>query len=114
MTVWLDAQLSPALVPWFRPTLKVPAVAVRDLRLREATDAAIFQAARDANAVVLTKDADFVRLLEQQGPPPQIVWITCGNTSNEVLTRLIERSWLAISALLVAGEPLVELRGPLL
>jgi predicted nuclease of predicted toxin-antitoxin system len=114
VTVWLDAQLSPVLATWFRQTLDVSAVAVRDLQLRNATDAVIFQAARDAHAVVLTKDADFVRLLEQQGPPPQVVWITCGNTSNAALTRLIAGSWATVSALLGAGEPLVELSGPLL
>ena len=113
MTFWIDAQLSPALATWLRQTLDVSAVAVRDLQLRDATDAAIFQAARDAHAIVLTKDGDFVRLLEQHGPPPQVVWITCGNTSNAVLTRMIERSWSTVSALLVAGEALVELRGPL-
>ena len=113
MTVWLDAQLSPALAPWFRQTLQVSAVAVRDLQLHEATDAAIFLAARAAKAIVLTKDADFVRLVEQRGPPPQVVWITCGNTSNAVLTRLIAGSWSTVSALLGSGEALVELRGPL-
>jgi predicted nuclease of predicted toxin-antitoxin system len=114
VTLWLDAQLSPALATWFRDTLSVSAVAVRDLQLRDAADAVIFQAARDAHAVVLTKDADFVRLLEQHGPPPQVVWITCGNTSNAALTRLIANSWATVSALLEAGEPLVELSGPLL
>jgi predicted nuclease of predicted toxin-antitoxin system len=112
VTVWIDAQLSPALATWFRQTLDVSAVAVRDLQLRDATDAAIFEAARDATAIVLTKDADFVRLLEQRGPPPQVVWVTCGNTSNAVLTRLIEGSWSTVVALLVTGEPLVELGGP--
>jgi predicted nuclease of predicted toxin-antitoxin system len=114
VTVWLDAQLSPALAPWFRQTLDVSAVAVRDLQLRDAADVAIFQAARDAHAIVLTKDADCVRLLEQHGPPPQVIWITCGNTSNAILTRLIEGSWSTVSALLVAGEALVELGAPLL
>ena len=113
MTVWVDAQLSPALATWFRQTLDVSAVAVRDLQLRDATDVAIFQAAREAHAIVATKDADFVRLLEQHGPPPQVFWITCGNTSNAVLTRMIKRSWSAVAALLAAGEPLVELSGPL-
>jgi len=82
VTLWLDAQLSPSPATWFRQALQVSAVAVRALQLREATDAVIFQAARNARAVVVTKDADFVRLVEQHGPPPQVVWLTCGNTSN--------------------------------
>jgi predicted nuclease of predicted toxin-antitoxin system len=56
--------------------------AVRDLNLQRATDPEIFAAARGANVIVLTKDADFVELLEKHGPPPQVVLVTCGNTSN--------------------------------
>jgi predicted nuclease of predicted toxin-antitoxin system len=73
MRVWVDAQLSPALARWMVETLGVDATALRDLGLRDANDATIFRAARDGSAVVLTKDADFVSLVERHGPPPQIV-----------------------------------------
>lgn len=56
----------------------------------------------------MTKDVDFVRLLERHGPPPQVLWLTCGNTSNERLVRILSGYWPAISTLLSAGEPLVE------
>ncbi len=113
MTVWIDAQLSPDLAIWFQRSLSVTAIPVRELQLRDATDEAIFQAARVAKAVVLTKDSDFVRLLERRGPPPQVVWLTCGNTSNLALTRILERSWEAVSAMIAAGEALVEISGAL-
>ncbi|MGK5081926.1 DUF5615 family PIN-like protein [Bdellovibrionota bacterium FG-1] len=45
---------------------------VRDLNLRDAADEVIFAAAKVANAVVITKDKDFVNLLMQQGAPPQV------------------------------------------
>ena len=77
MTIWIDAQLSPSLARWISETFGFPAQAVRDLGLREAKDFAIFQAARKAVATVLTKDADFPRLLEQHGPPPKVLWLTC-------------------------------------
>ena len=54
--------------------------AVRDVHLREAKDREIFEAARRAGAVVMTKDADFPALIERFVPPPQVTWITCGNT----------------------------------
>ena len=50
-------------------------------------------AAREAGAIVMTKDGDFIELLAQHGSPPQVVWVTCGNTSNERLRRLVCRSW---------------------
>ena len=55
---------------------------IRDLDLREAEDPDIFYKAREADAIVITKDRDFVELLGRLGPPPKIIWITCGNTSN--------------------------------
>lgn len=80
MTLWLDAQLSPFLAPWLTATLGVEARAVRELGLRDAKDREIFLAAREANAVIVSKDSDFLRLLDRLGPPPQILWLTLGNT----------------------------------
>lgn len=111
MLVWTDAHLSPALAPWLRATFGVEAVPVRELGLREAEDPVIFAAAREAKAVVLTKDSDFVDLLTRYGPPPQILWLTCGNTSNAALRRILAEAWPRIAELLDRGEPLVELSG---
>ena len=87
MTLWIDNQLPPALAGWMRATFFIDCLPVRDLNLQRATDPEIFAAARSANAVVLTKDADFVELLEKHRPPPQVVLVTCGNTSNARLAR---------------------------
>jgi predicted nuclease of predicted toxin-antitoxin system len=92
VTLWLDARLSPALAPWLAATCDVSCDAVRDLGLRDAADRDIFMAGRAAGAVIVTKDADFVRLLEQFGPPPPVVWVTCGNTSNARLRELVART----------------------
>jgi predicted nuclease of predicted toxin-antitoxin system len=109
VTIWLDAQLSPALATWISETLDVTCKAVRELGLRDAADGQIFEAARAAAAVVMTKHADFVRLLERHGPPPHVLWVTCGNTSNQVLRQLLRRVWPDVRAMLEAGESLVEI-----
>ena len=57
----------------------------------------------------MTKDGDFVDLLAQHGAPPQVIWLTCGNTSNVRLRRLIETAWPTILPMLERGEALVEL-----
>jgi len=62
---WIDAQLPPALAPWLGRRFGLQAVAVRDLNLRDADDPAIFDAARKAGAVVLTKDNDRQHLQRQ-------------------------------------------------
>ena len=72
MTLWIDAHLSPLIAAWLTWTfVDVQAVPLRDLGLRDAEDEEIFQAAKAAGVVVLTKDADFRHLLNQFGPPPQ-------------------------------------------
>ena len=108
MKIWIDAQISPIIANWLNSTYKVDAVAVRDLRLRDATDRDIFYSAREAQAIVLTKDRDLVDLVIQFGPPPQILWITCGNTSNTKLKRILAQAWPSAITLLGAGEKIVE------
>jgi len=78
MRIWVDAQMSPAIATWISSNYAVNAVAIRDLGLRDAEDKEIFEAARQEKAVVMTKDSDFVLLLDKLGPPPQVIWVTCG------------------------------------
>jgi predicted nuclease of predicted toxin-antitoxin system len=109
MIFWIDAQLSPALAPWITSEFGVKAYSVKWLGYRDAEDCVIFQAAHQANAVVVTKDSDFLRLLDEFGPPPQIVWITLGNTSNAHMRDVLRRLLPQAIALLKLGEPLVEI-----
>jgi len=45
--LWIDAQLSPALVLWIRETFHIEAYAVRDLGLRDAKDPSYLQSRTD-------------------------------------------------------------------
>ena len=108
--VWIDAQLPPALARWLAHEFAVDAVHVNDIGYLGADDPVIFAAARaDGAAVVITKDEDFLRLLDRHGPPPQVVWVTLGNVRNAVLRDAVLRHWPQLATLLRAGEPLVEL-----
>ncbi|OHE80801.1 MAG: hypothetical protein A2107_01365 [Verrucomicrobia bacterium GWF2_62_7] len=107
--IWVDAQLSPSLADWITAELGEPAQPVRAMGLRDAKDTEIFQAARAANAIVLTKDSDFADLLDQLGPPPSVIWLTCGNTSNAVLRDTLRRALPRALSLLKKGETLVEI-----
>jgi predicted nuclease of predicted toxin-antitoxin system len=109
MTLWIDAQLPPALAGWIRSTFTVDAFAVRDLGLRDATDMAIFAAAKEADAWIMTKDVDFVRLVEEKGSPPKVIWITCGNTSNDRLKEILLSTLVQAIGLLQRDEQLVEI-----
>ena len=91
MIVWVDAQLSPGTARWLSSRFAIEATPVRDLGLRESPDWQIFEAARTAGAVVMTKDRDFVEMVERRGPPPQVVWVTVGNTSDQRLRGVLGR-----------------------
>jgi predicted nuclease of predicted toxin-antitoxin system len=107
--VWVDAQLSPALAPWITQEFGVEAFSARYLTLVRAKDREIFEAAREADAVVLTKDADFTLWLKRLGPPPRILWLRCGNTSNAYLKRLLRKTFPSALDLIISGEMLVEI-----
>jgi predicted nuclease of predicted toxin-antitoxin system len=109
MTIWIDAQMSPAIAVWVSSNFAVSAVAIRDVGLRDAKDTEIFQAARRENAIVMTKDSDFVLLLDRLGAPPQVIWITCGNTSNARLKEILTNTLPKALELLKSGEELVEI-----
>ncbi|WP_217992542.1 DUF5615 family PIN-like protein [Longimonas halophila] len=82
--IWIDAQLSPALAAWINRTYDdINAQSVQAVGLRDAEDEKIFQAVRDANVIVMSKDSDFLNLLDRHGLPPKVIWVTCGNTSNQ-------------------------------
>ncbi len=109
MTLWLDAHLSPRIARWVSETFGCEATPVRDLNLRESEDDQIFFAARSANAIVITKDSDFVDLLERHGRPPKIIWLTCGNTSEAALKHILSSALPEAIRLLDSGEDLVEI-----
>jgi len=57
----------------------------------------------------VTKDRDFVDLLEIYGPPPKVLWVTCGNTSNARMKSVLAKEFPSALELLNGGESLVEL-----
>lgn len=109
MTIWLDAQISPRLARWIEETFHVQCLHVRDLGLRNTEDTEVFQKARDAGSVIMTKDEDFVRLVEQNGSPPQVIWVTCGNTLNDRFKTLLQKTFPDAMSLIASGERVVEI-----
>ncbi|MDE0465961.1 MAG: DUF5615 family PIN-like protein [Candidatus Poribacteria bacterium] len=109
MKIWIDAQLSPALAPWLSNTFAVEAFSVRRLGLQDASDERIFFAARTEKAIVITKDRDFVQLLERLGPPPKVIWVTCGNISNAQMRDVLRQDFQITLSRLQEGKSLVEI-----
>ena len=113
MNIWVNAQLPPTLASWLNGTFEVNAIALRDLGLRDARDVEIFEAARIANTIIMTKDSDFVDLVCRLGSPPQILWLTCGNVTNRNLRQLLMITFPEALEKLRQGEAIVEISSSL-
>jgi predicted nuclease of predicted toxin-antitoxin system len=59
----------------------------------------------------MTKDSDFVALVQRLGMPPQVLWLTCGNLSALELQSLLSREFAAALQALQAGQMVVEISG---
>jgi predicted nuclease of predicted toxin-antitoxin system len=59
MNIWIDAQLPPTLANWISSNFDITATSLKEISLRDAKDIEIFEAAKFANAIIMTKDSDF-------------------------------------------------------
>ncbi|MGK5089785.1 DUF5615 family PIN-like protein [Bdellovibrionota bacterium FG-2] len=108
MIFWVDEQISPKFAGWLTQQFQVEAHSVGTLGYSSTGDDEIFKKARDAKAVVITKDRDFREMVLQQGAPPQVIWVTCGNTSTARLQVVFAKAFPLALELLRGGEVLVE------
>ncbi|MBE9210712.1 DUF5615 family PIN-like protein [Nostoc sp. LEGE 06077] len=109
MKLWIDSQLPPTLASWVISSFGIEALSLRDIGLRDAKDIEIFEAARIANVIIMTKDSDFVDLVCRLGIPPQILWLTCGNVTNRNLRQLLTIILPDALQQLRQGEMIVEI-----
>jgi predicted nuclease of predicted toxin-antitoxin system len=89
MIIWVDAHLSPSIATWTNQAFSITVLALHYVGLRDAEDEEIFEAPKAQGVIFMTKNSDFVDLVDRLGtPPPQIIWLTCGNTSNSRLREI--------------------------
>jgi len=104
----IDQQLPPLLAAWLRGQ-GFDALHTREAGLRDAEDHEIWAWAHNAEAIVVTKDQDFVQLRSARGGA-RLVWVRVGNCDNPTLIARFERSWAAVAERLRGGDDVVELR----
>lgn len=109
--IWLDNNLSPRLTSWVKATFGIDCVQIRDLGLARASDREIFEKAREVGALLISKDRDIAELVLRLGPPPALIWLTCGNTSNRALRSLLAVHLPSALAMIESGEAIVEIGG---
>lgn len=88
MRLLFDENLSPRLVEALEPDYPGSAH-VRMLGLRGATDAAIWERARQEAYVIVSKDNDFRQLSFLHGAPPKVIWLSVGNGGTEAILHFL-------------------------
>ena len=106
MRFLVDAQLPPGLCRWLAARGH-EASHVHELGLGAAADADIAAHAESEDAVLLSKDEDF--LILRQPDRFGLLWLRCGNTTNRALATWLEERWERVEELLGMGERLIEL-----
>jgi len=64
---------------------------VRDVGLKDAIDAAVWQYAAQHGLIIVTKDADFHQRSFLFGHPPKVIWIRVGNCSTAMIEAMLRR-----------------------
>lgn len=109
MKFLVDAQLPPALARLL-DAAGHEAQHVKDIGLRDALDAAIWDQALRIGAAVITKDEDFAARCLRDEPSPAVVWLRVGNSSRAALLHWFMPLLPQIIELIEGGETLIELR----
>ncbi|MEO5493482.1 MAG: DUF5615 family PIN-like protein [Sphingomonas sp.] len=106
MKFLIDAQLPPALCVWSRDRGH-SSTHVVDIGMVAGSDAEIAARAEVDDAILISKDEDFVTL--RLPDRFALLWLRCGNTTNPALFAWLDPRWRQIEALL-AHERFVEAR----
>ena len=110
MTVWIDANLSPALARWITESfVDIEAFSAVYLGLLDADDVQIRAAAQHAGAVILTKDRDFADAAQRDAAQPPVLWVRAGSTSTPAMKRILSARLPAALGALSRGARIVEL-----
>jgi predicted nuclease of predicted toxin-antitoxin system len=107
MRCLIDAQLPPGLCSWLREQ-GVEAQHVFDVLGGQTPDTSIAEYAKANKLVLITKDDDF-RL---RHPPVdyRLIWLRCGNITNQSLRAWLGQRWPEVRQRLDDGEVFVEVR----
>ena len=103
-----DVHIPPSLVLFFRAH-GFEAIHVFEIGLHMAPDDEIWDYARSRNAIVITKDKDFVRIA-LANPGPRLILVRIGNSTAKTLRSKFEQLLPDLIELLENGDRVIELR----
>jgi predicted nuclease of predicted toxin-antitoxin system len=95
MKLLFDQNLSPRL-PRLLADIYADSVHVREVGLRDAVDAAIWDYARSHGFAIVSKDSDFQQRSLLYGSPPKFIWLRVGNCPVKTTEDLLRKHSAAI------------------
>lgn len=110
MRIWIDAHISPGVAAWLNETFEYESFSLSGLGLRDADDLTIFLKAKDTHAIFITKDSDFVDLIETRGAPPKLILLKTGNTTNRRLREIFATHLKDAISKFEEGETIIEIK----
>jgi predicted nuclease of predicted toxin-antitoxin system len=110
MKFWLNANLAPRIAKWLCQEFRIDCVALVELKEESLNDEEIFERAKRENAVVITKDFDFVNLVTSRGAPPQVLILSVGNCTNKDLIEILRKNFGEALKLILDGQAIVEIK----
>jgi len=105
----IDAQLPPRLACALTEAGH-QAEHVEDLGMRHAKDSVIWEYAMTQQAVIVSKDEDFVERVRRTPGGPVIVWLRIGNAANAALLSWFLPILPSVVARIRSGDRLIEVR----
>jgi predicted nuclease of predicted toxin-antitoxin system len=95
MKLLFDQNLSPRL-PRLLADIYADSIHVREVGLRDAVDAAIWDYAKLHGFVIVSKDSDFQQRSLLHGSPPKFIWLRVGNCPVKTTEDLLRKHSAAI------------------
>lgn len=65
--------------------------------LAEASDARVWEHARDAGLTLISQDSDFAEMAAVLGAPPKVIWLRAGNQPTAAVEEALRREARAIA-----------------
>ena len=92
--LWLDMQLSPKLAIWIESNFSIKTISSYNLFINDEKDEVIFIKAKEkGNVILLSKDQDFLGILDRLKSPPKLIWLTMGNCPNKKMKLILEENF---------------------
>ncbi|WP_299289915.1 DUF5615 family PIN-like protein [uncultured Mucilaginibacter sp.] len=109
--IWLDVQISPIIAKWMAEDTGLNVKSSFALGFKSMTDQAIYQQAKVyGNVILISKDTDFVEIVNRLGSPPKLINLKIGNCDNRKLWQFLQKHiGTAIQMLLIADVNIVEI-----